>query len=111
MFSAGGALLQLKQILNSIAFSVVFIWFLCYEIFFILVLKLFSCFISRIVLFNICIRVYVLKLGLIEICINFITVRFFKKKYSHRFFKKHEDIFCSTFYEITMQLQVTRSWL
>lgn len=91
-------------------FSCFYLVFMLWD-FFILVLKLFSCFISRIVLFNICIRVYVLKLGLIEICINFITVRFFKKKYSHRFFKKHEDIFCSTFYEITMQLQVTRSWL
>lgn len=57
-------------------FSCFYLVFMLWD-FFILVLKLFSCFISRIVLFNICIRVYVLKLGLIEICINFITVMFF----------------------------------
>lgn len=57
-------------------FSCFYLVFMLWD-FFILVQKLFSCFNSRIVLFNICIRVYVLKLGLIEIHINFITVMFF----------------------------------
>lgn len=90
-------------------FSCFYLVFMLWD-FFILVLKLFSCFISRIVLFNICIRVYV------KARFNWNMYKFY---HSDVFFlnivtgslKKHEDIFCSTFYEITMQLQVTRSWL
>lgn len=76
MFSAGGALLQLKQILNSIAFSVVFIWFLCYEIF-LFWFKSYSRALSHELYYLIFASVFMLKLGLIEICINFITVMFF----------------------------------
>lgn len=77
MLSAGGALLQLKQILNSIGFSVIveFLFGFYAVSFFFLVLKYYRA-LSH-VLYCLIFFVSVFMLGsLFEICINFITVVF-----------------------------------
>lgn len=77
MLSAGGALLQLKQILNSIGFSVIveFLFGFYAVSFFFLVLKYYRA-LSH-VLYSLIFFVSVFMLGsLFEICINFITVVF-----------------------------------